>query len=472
MFTRHPTRQTRTSALIRTQRKGKGIPLPPPAGGGREGGRGWHIFLAVFCLFLASPALAAPQVQEVKTPGGLTAWLVEDHHLPMISLRLVFRESGSAYVDAPPGTAIFAMSMLSEGAGDFSSEAFDAALQENALSMGFSADYDKASASLDALSDRFEAGMKLLSLALTQPTFAPADLSRVRGEMLTRLRLQEQSPDYRASRLFRETLYGTHPYAAPLLGTEETLSKATPTTLRHYLSQALRRDRLVISVSGDITPARLSTLLDTYLGSLPAAKDTPKKLPLAILPTQKEPLFREGPFPQAVAMFALPGISRQDKDFYAAHLMNYLIGGGGFESRLTDAVRRARGLTYSISTGLVSDDGVHMLQGGFATDAAKAREAVAVVRETLRTAAEKGFTEDELARAKSYITGSFPLDIDANRELATFLTVMQMEDLGIDYLAKRNALMSAVTLADVNRMATRLLNPDRMVSITIGDLPK
>ncbi len=428
--------------------------------------------LFVLLTLVAFPALAAPQVQEVKTPGGLTAWLVEDHHLPMVSLRLVFRQSGAAYVPAArPGVARFAMAMLTEGAGDLSSEAFDAKLQENALSLGFGADYDHASASLDGLSDKMEEGMRLMSLALTKPRFAPDDVKRVREELLTSLRLQQQQPDYLAGRAFRERIYAGHPYAQPLLGTEADLRKADSAALRAYLKQALKRDRLVIAASGDITPERLAALLDTYLGPLPTG-GTPPALAQITLPAGGAPVSQNAPFPQAVAVFALPGVARDDKDFYAAYLMNYLIGGGGFESRLTDKVRRARGLTYSIYTGLSMDDASNLLQGGFATEAGKAKEAMQVARDVIAKAYADGFTEEELARAKSYITGSFPLDIDANRDLVNYLMIMQLKDLGIDYLAKRNALMEAVTLEDVNRVAKRLLNPDQLVSILVGDLPK
>jgi zinc protease len=427
--------------------------------------------LLVALLFMGVPALAAPEVQEVRTPGGLTAWLVEDHHLPMVSVRLVFRDSGAAYAaDVPAGAPNYAMAMLSEGAGELTSEAFDDALQQRALSLGFAVDYDHASASLDALSEHVGEGMRLMALALTRPRLDGADLTRVRKEIETSLRLQRQEPSYLAQRRFRQTVYGTHPYARPLLGDQASLARIDAKTLRRYLATYLRRDQLVIAVSGDITATQLATLLDTHLGSLPTGGG---RAPLAAtsLPVQSAPEYVSEPFPQAVAVFALPGITRDDPDFYAAYLMNYMLGGGGFESRLTDTVRRARGLTYSIYTGLVMDDASQLLQGGFATQANKAREAMQVVRDTLAKAYADGFTGEELARAKRYVTGSFPLDIDANRELVNYLMLMQLEGLGIDYLARRNDLINAVTLEDINRVTKRLLNPDRLVSIVIGDLP-
>lgn len=432
-----------------------------------------RVLLIALLTFAAQPVLAAPQVQEVKTPGGLTAWLVEDHHLPMVSLRFVFKGAGAAYAtNMAEGVPNFAMSMLSEGAGDLSSEAFDAALQEHALSLGLDVDYDHASASLDALSEHVEEGMRLLSLALTKPRMEREDFLRVRKEIETSLRLQRQEPSYLADRAFRETVYAGHPYAKPLLGTEASLAKADAQVLRAYIKQYLRRDRLVIAVSGDITPEALAQLLDRTLGSLPVGSSEVPALPPTALPVQASPLYKTEPFPQAVAVFALPGVTRNEPDFYAAYLMNYMLGGGGFESRLTDTVRRQKGLTYSIYTGLMMDEASHLLQGGFATDATKAKEAMSVMRDTIAAAYDKGFTEEELTRAKRYITGSFPLDVDANRELVNYLMVMQLKDLGIDYLAKRNGLMEAVTLEEVNRVARRLLNPDRMVSIVIGDVPQ
>lgn len=427
---------------------------------------------AVLSLFCA-PALAVPKVQEVKTPAGMTAWLVEDHHVPIVSLRLVFRESGAAYAPAsvPAGAPLLAMQMLSQGAGTLSKEQFDAALQERAVSLDFTTGYDEASVSLDALSERLEEGMRLMSLALTKPTLAKSDLDRVRQEQLSQLRLEMQDPDYLADQLFRQTIYGTHPYAKPLLGSEASLRTVTAQTLRSYLQTALRRDHLVIAVSGDITPERLAALLDQYLGPLPAGKGEVQALPHVALPVQSVANFQKAPFPQAVAVFALPGLPRKDPQFYAAYLMNYMLGGGGFDSRLTDKVRRERGLTYSIATGLSIDDASWLLEGGMATQAARAKEALALVGEVITTARDQGFTEQELERAKNYITGSFALNIDSNSELANFLITMQMDELGIDYLEKRNALMQAVTLQEVNQVATQLLKPEKLVQIVIGDFP-
>ncbi|MBY0356027.1 MAG: insulinase family protein, partial [Rickettsiales bacterium] len=354
------------------------------------------LLISFFFLMPAHLRAAVPQVQEIHTPKGLTVWLIEDHHLPVVSVRAAFDASGDAYAaTSPQGAPYFAARMLSEGAGDLAREAFAKALQERAISLNVGFDHDHLSFELDALSEHFAKGIELAGLALSAPRFDKSDIERVRGELLSQLRLQEQKPDYHAARAFRAAAYASHPYSRALLGTEQTLKSMTRNDLKNSLH--LRADTLRIAVSGDVTAAQVSKAVDDAFASLlPVGIAPPQRIRESVWPLNQQAIVKKAAFPQAVVTFALPGLARSDPDFYAAYLMNYMLGGGGFDSRLTDEVRRKRGLTYSVYTGFVMDDASKLLQGGLATQASKAKEALQVVREVIKDVHDHGFTEDEL----------------------------------------------------------------------------
>lgn len=424
-------------------------------------------FALILTLLAALPLRADVDIQEVKTPGGLTAWLVEDHSIPFAAIEIRFR--GGASLDAPGkrGAINLMTATLEEGAADMDARAFARAGEALAASFGFDASADEVSVSAQFLTENREASIALLRAALMEPRFDQDALDRVRGQVLSIIRSEAKDPNDIAGDTFRRLAYGDHPYGSSLNGTEESVSALTREDIFAAHRAVLARDRIYIGASGDITAADLATLVDDLLGDLPATG--------APMPERAEVTIPRGgvtvvdfPTPQSVALFAQGGISQKDPDFFAALLLNQVLGAGGFESRLMDEVREKRGLTYGVYSYLASRDLAEVYMGSVSSANDRIAEAIRVIRAEWAKAAAEGVTQEELDSAKTYVTGAYPLRFEGNGPIANILVGMQMIDLPIDYIATRNDKVNAVTLDDVQRVAGKLLDPEGLHFVVVG----
>jgi zinc protease len=417
-------------------------------------------------LLLATPAAAA-DIKEVTSPGGITAWLIEDHSNPLITVDVSFR-AGSAHDPADrPGVANMVSGLLDEGAGDLDSQAFQTRLEDLAIRLSFDAGRDDFDGSLRTLATHRDVAFDMLRLALTAPRFDAAAVERIRGQIMAGLLRRQQDPEDIANREWFAAMFPAHPYGRPIEGTDESVPEITVADLKAHVAQHLTRAGLVVSVVGDIDAATLAPLLDRTFGALPAGAAAKTPAPGAPDPDGSRTVIRQS-VPQTVISFGLPGILRDDPDWYAAYVMNYVLGGGGFNSRLTTEVREKRGLAYSVYTYLYPLDRAGLWVGGVSTQNARAAESLTVIRDELKRLREAGVTAEELADAKAYINGSFPLQLTSSARIASLLTSIQRNDLGIDYMDKRAALIDAVTLEDVRRVARRLIDPARLVVVAVG----
>ncbi len=422
--------------------------------------------LLLFVFAFTSPA-SAIEIKRVVSPGGIEAWLVEDHKVPIIALEWAFEGAGASDPKGKEGLANLAARTLDEGAGPYDSQAFAARLQDNAIGLGFDVGRDAFSGSLRTLSDRRDEAFDLARLSLTEPRFDAEAVERMRAAVLSSLRRDQADPNYVARRLFYATAYPDHPYGDEIRGTLESLPTITPDDLRNFVKSSFGRDRLIVAAAGDITPEDLGLALDRVFGALPATTAIP-----AIANVEPkgagETLVVTRPTAQTVMLMGEPGIKRSDPDWYAATVMNYVLGGGGFGSRLMEEVREKRGLSYGVYSYLVSLDHSALIMAGGNTVNAKAGQALDIMRQEWKRMAEKGVTEEELADAKTYLTGSFPLQLSSTQAIAGMLLQVRRDRLGIDYLDRRNALINGVTQEDVQRVAQRLLHPDRLLTVLVG----
>lgn len=430
-----------------------------------------HSVLATLAFAVLVPQLAyAVDVKRLDAGKGMEVWQVEDRTLPMIAMSAAL-PAGSAYDPAGKGgLAAFAAALLDEGAGPMNSDAFHAALSDRAVRLSVSAGRDYTTISLVTLSVHAKDAFRLLGLALAQPRFDADAVSRVRAQILVGLQQSDQDPASVAERgFFREFFHG-HPYGHAVEGDAASIGAIGAADLKAFAHDHWLRSGVKIAVSGDVDAATLKTLLASAFGRLPGKASAPV--------SQAKNSGAPGihviamPVPQPNALFGLPGIERSDKDFIPAYVANYILGGGGFASRLMNDVREKRGLTYGISTSLEPYRHAGLFVGQVATKKASMRETIAVVRQTMKIFAAKGATEKELADAKTYLTGSFPLAFDSNVGIAAQLNAFQTSGLPADYLQKRNALIEAVTLDDVKQVARRLFNPANLTVVVAGDLPK
>ena len=417
-------------------------------------------------LIAATPALGI-NVERVNTPGGIEAWLVQDHSNPIVTIRFAFR--GGAALDPPGkvGLANLVASTIDEGAGDLDSQSFQKTTEDKAIRIRFDVGMDNFGGQLQTLVRNRDEAFDLLRLTLNSPRFDSEPVERVRSQILAGLKQDEESTHSIAGKAMREALYGDHPYGRPADGTLDSIKAITADDLRAFVTQRLTRDTLVIGVVGNITPAELGELLDTTFGTLPT-RGTDWRIPKVRANTDGRTIVIDKDVPQSAILFADQGLLRDDPDFYAGYVMNHILGGGGFTSRLYGEVREKRGLAYTISSGLNPRRASATTVGGAGTVNARVRETLDVIKTEWRRMAENGVEDDELRDAKTYLTGAYPLRFTDSTRIARMLVGIQLAELGIDYVKNRNAFIDAVTRDDIARVAKKLLDVNRLVTVIVG----
>ena len=435
---------------------------------------GLRVIFAAAAALVASLAAAAPAaavtIVSVKSESGVEAWLVEDHSLPLVAIRFSF-ESGAA-LDPPgkEGLANFAASLLDEGAGDLDSEAYNARLEDLSIRLEFGADMDATGGTMRTLSRNTDAAFELLHLSLTRPRFDAAAVERVREQLVAELQQVAKEPPTIGSRIFWHSAFPEHPYGRRTRGTIASLGRIEAADLRQFAAERFGRDRLKIGVVGDVTPERLRTLLDRTFGDLPA-KSAPGTVAETKVIDEGALFLVKVPVPQSAVIFGEAGLKRDDPDWYAAILLNEILGGSGMTSRLTAEVRDKRGLAYSIYSQLDAMRRAGMIVGRVATRNDRVAETIDLVRSEWQRMRDEGPTEAELAAAKTYTIGSFAPSFDSTDSMASLLVGMQIQKLGMDYPSRRASLLEKVTLEDVRRVARRLLDAQKLRIVVVGDPP-
>ena len=418
-------------------------------------------------LALALPLQArAIEIEPVTSPGGIDAWLVEEHSIPFAAIELRFM--GGASEDAPGarGATHLMAALLEEGAAGRDAQAFAEAAEALAARMSFDAGADGVTVSMEFLTENRDASLALLRDALVAPRFDPEAVERVRGQVLAGLAAAETDPEAIARATLAGLAYPGHPYGTPIEGTAESVAALDADDLRAAHARALTRDRVHVGVTGDVTAEALGPILDALLGELPRAEGAPVGPAADAL--EGGVTVVDFPAPQSVVLFGHEGIAFDDPDFIAATILNHVLGGAGFESRLMTELRERRGLTYGIGSALAPREHAAQVLGQFATANATVGEAVDLVRGQWAALAEEGVTPEELAQAKTYLTGAYPLRFDGNARIAGILAGMQESGLPIDYPNFRNDLVEAVTLEDVARVARRVLRPEGLHFVVVG----
>lgn len=426
--------------------------------------------LAPLVLLLGVVAFVAPatalDIKQVTSPAGVKAWLVEDHSNPILTLSFSFVGGESSDPAGKEGRARLVSGLLDEGAGDLDSTAFQKALTEASISLRFNSRIDRFAGALVTLTETRERAVELLRQALTAPRFDAEPVERIRAQILASLRYDQQKPRSIASRAWWGASFPGHPYGRSGDGTPGSVAAVTVDDLKDFVASTFARKRLVVAAVGDIDPAGLASLLDRVFGALPAegsatiATDTAPQAAGQTYVVQQQ-------VPQSVVVFGHAGIARADPDWYAASLLNEILA-GGFGSRLTEEIREKRGLVYGVYAYLLPLDHAPLVMGGLATQNARVAESIALVRQEWQRLAEAGPSAEELADARTYLLGSFPLRLTDSDGTASVLMGLQESNLSIDYLDRREALFQAITLDDMKRVARRLYRPDQLTVVVVG----
>ena len=423
-----------------------------------------RIIAAVLILPLfAAPALATT-IERVVSPGGIEAWLVHEPAVPMIAVDFAFGGGAAQDPAGKAGTANLVASLLDEGAGDLDSKTFHARLERKAIELGFQAERDTLRGTLRTLTENRDEAFDYLRLALTKPRFEDTDVEIIRAQILSNLRRATTSPTDIASLRWWQTAFADHPYGRPVNGSLESVPTVTADDLKDYTRRVLARANLKIAVVGDIDAEAVKAMLDRVFGALPAEPDLKPVANVAPRGLGRRIVVKLD-VPQAVVTFGGAGIARKDPDFMAAYIVNHILGGGAFSSRLYQEVREKRGLAYSVYDSLVWLNHSALFLGGTATRADRAGETLDVIDKEIRRLAESGPTADELGKAKAYLNGSFALNLDTSSKIAALLVQLQLDGLGIDYFTRRPQMINAVTLDDAKRVAKRLLDGGMLVTV-------
>ena len=427
------------------------------------------IAVAVLVMILATPAHAAIlDIQQVTSPQGIQAWLVEDHTVPVISVRFMFKQAGA--VNDPldkQGLSQILSNTLDEGAGDLDSKAFQERLNDHSISLGFQSSRDDFGGAVKTLSKYQGEAFNLLKLALTSPRFDKDPIRRMIDSNLVRIRSNMTDPEWMNARLTNEILYAGHPYAMNTGGTLTSLPRITAADLRAKFNTQFARDNLIVAVAGDMSAAEVSVMLDKVFGQLPKTA-TVQKVNDVVFGDQPSVSLYQQNIPQTIINMVIPGIKHTDPDYHAAEVMDFILGSSGFGSRLTEEVREKRGLTYGIYSGLSEMDHSAILSVGTATRNEMAGEVIGITKNVMAGMTSAKITDKELKDAKSYLVGSVPLQLTSTDRISGMLIGLLRDDLPVDYMEQRAAAIQKLTSDDVLRVSRRLLSAQNVKIILVG----
>lgn len=416
---------------------------------------------------LRENAFSMADVQVVTSPGGVTAWLVEEDFVPMVAVEMAWRGGSASEPIGKDGVGWLLAYMMNEGAGDLDTTAYGARMEDLSMDFGCGVGMDWTTCSFTTLTATEDESFEMMRLAFADLRMDTEPFERAKRELIAGLNASEMDAKTLASRAMNEAIVPGHPYARH--PTQQSVSLVSEGDARAMMRQVMTRDRLLVVVVGDISAAELKVRLDQVFGSLPATSGLAEPNDAAPQPPPRLPVVKKLSQPQTLVLFSGPGIRREDRDFYAAYLLNYILGGGGLSSRLSEDIRDKRGLTYGVGTGLSIQPHLWRWTGSSSTMNQTAGEVVRLVRQNIARLGREGPTERELADAKAYVTGAFPLAFDSNAKIARNLLGFRQDGLAVDYVKERNSHFEAVTLDDVRRVAALYMKPEAFTFVLVGE---
>lgn len=411
-----------------------------------------RILATVTFLFAMLTQANAIDIKEVTSDKGIKALLVEDYTLPIIAISISFEGGSTQDPKGKEGTLRLMTALMDEGAGDLDSVAYQAKAEELGLEFGFNVSNDRFSAGGRLLRSEREEVFKLIKLAINEPRFDEDAIERMRDAIRSNIINSKKNPSSVRSKVLREAIFGSHPYSRSSSGSEKSIDLITRDDIVAMNKKVLSRGTLTVGVVGAISEAELKSALDEIFGTLPQERmvaDIEE-----VIPKLGDDISIAMPVPNASISIIYPAIKRDNPDFFAAHLMNHILGGSSFTSRLYTEVREKRGLAYSVSSGIASLDKAAYFAAGTSTRAENREETISIIQEEITRISTKGVTAEELEKAKSYVAGSYAIsNLDTSSKIANVLVALQTQNLGLDYIESREKYIENVTLEDVNRMA-------------------
>jgi zinc protease len=426
-----------------------------------------QIYIFIVTSVIALSAHAAVDIKHWQTSEGAQVYFVENHDLPILDLSVNFPAGSARDTAEKSGLAGVTRYMMSLGAAGMSEEVITNQFADIGAVLGGSFDMDMAAYQLRTLSSEQDKALDTFMKILHQPDFPQAVLEREKARIISSLKESDTQPDSIAEKAFMKALYGSHPYSLDGSGEVDTISKISREDLRHFYQTYYTAKSAVIALIGDLTEAQARKISQEIASGLP---QTPAVGAIANVQALTKPTLLEIPHPatQAHILVGQPGIQRGDPDYFALYVGNYILGGGGFVSRLTEEVREKRGLVYSVYSYFMPMAEKGPFEIGLQTKKEQANEALKLVNETVANFVNKGVTEAELKAAKDNIIGGFPMRIDSNRKILSYLSVIGFYKLPLTYLDDFNKEIAKVTTKQINDAFKRKVKTDTFATVIVG----
>ena len=424
--------------------------------------------LGLSLLAASVSAFATPQIQHWRMDNGTRVYFVENHDLPLLDVNIDFAAGSSRDAPEKAGQSALVRHLLAMGAGGLNEDDISKRMADIGAVLGGNFDLDRAGVSLRTLSYARERGQALdvMARVVRQPEFPEAVLRREKNRTIAGLKEAETQPDYLADKAFSAMLYGRHPYARE--ADVASVSALTRADLLDFYRTWYRSDNAVLSIVGDVTLPEAKVIATQLTAGLPRGESEVEPLPPVSLPTKAQTRRITHPATQSHILMGAPGMKRVDPDYFPLYVGNYILGGGGFDSRLLEEVRQKRGLAYSAHSHFTPLMQEGPFQIGLQTRRDQADQALAVVRETLAKFVAEGTTEIELKQAKDNLIGGFPLRIDSNRKIFDYLGVIGFYRLPLTYLDDFSAKIEKVTIADIKDAFARRVKPEIMATVIVA----
>ena len=396
----------------------------------------------------------AAAVQEINV-GKISAYLLEEHSNPIISISFVFKNAGTAYEpEQQQGLANILADMLLQGTRNYSNENFKDTSEEYGVKIGYDAGKDSFGGSLSYPKANEKTAINLFRETLYAPAFREKYLELSKMQLLKALQMANERPERVLSNKFAEFMFGGHPYSRSGIGRAQDIEALTADDLRQYMQTHFAQDNLIVGIAGDINAEETKNLLNNLFGKLPQASETKALKPLDVV-TSGDSQHIERNMPQTIVHFAAKGTYRDSLDFYPLYMANYIFGEAGLNSRLNKVIREKEGLTYGIYTGLSISDASALIVGSYSATTENYAKVQDLLFEQWRKMAAEGVSEKELQQAKDAQLASYNLRFASIENIADMLVMMQKFELGIDFLNKRNDYIRGVTLREVNAAAKK-----------------
>ncbi len=427
------------------------------------------LLLVVFLLAGPVPALASRMADREVLPNGMVLLHEQRSALPIVRVVLAIRAGSIAEPAEKAGLANLTADLLNEGTKRRSSKEISGDIEFVGGELGTAGGADYITVTLSVLKKDVDLGFDLLSDIILNPVFSEDEIKRKKAVIISSIMQQKEEPGIVASKAFKKAVFGIHPYGRPVEGTEESLNAITRRDIVDFHGEYYVPNNAILSVVGDITKEELRQLLDRYFKGW-ERKDVPEKpLPVPAPLSAPEIIKIDKDLTQANIILGHLGIGRENPDFYAVSVMNYILGGGGFASRLMDNIRDNKGLSYDVHSFFSANKYGGSFQAGLQTKNRTANTAISEILKEMDRIRTKQVTDKELSDAKSYLTGSFPLRIDSNSKIASFLIGVEFYNLGLDFVDKYKQLIESVTKDDVLRVAKKYLDTKAYVLVVVGN---